>query len=134
MYDQMLTIAMKLSIIFSVITFLTIGITQVIKLTFEIKGTKNLNILATFVSLVLSVLSYLTYISYCHMPFIWYYLLGAILAGFIVALAAMQGWDKVFAIWKTSKVDSRIKQSVDENIYELKKGDKHATKYKGDDR
>ena len=37
------------------------------------------------------------------MGIVWYYLIGSIVLGFIVALIAMLGWDKVIKMWQESQ-------------------------------
>lgn len=76
-----------------------------------VEVTKNLwpldqvhtNYYVTGLSIVLTVLSYFIYISYTSSKFIWYYLLTAILCGFIVAYLAMFGWEKLIKLWQDSQ-------------------------------
>ena len=40
------------------------------------------------------------YMQYIHMTILWYMILAAIMAGFIVAFVAMFGWEKLSDLWK----------------------------------
>lgn len=55
------------------------------------------------VSIVLSVLSYLAYAAYTGSPFIWYYLVAAVIVGFFVCFVAQNGWEKFIKLWEESK-------------------------------
>lgn len=76
-----------------------------------VEVTKNLyplnqvhtNYYVTGLSIVLTVLIYFSYISYSGRKFIWYYLVAAIILGFLVAYVSMLGWDKLIRLWQDSK-------------------------------
>ncbi len=89
--------------IMGVLVFLTNAIVEVIKQVFSINGEKAINKVALGVAMLLTVVSYFIYIGYTSSKFIWYYLVGASILGFIVALVAMLGWDKVLKMWQQSK-------------------------------
>lgn len=90
-------------LIMGVLVFLTNAIVEVIKQVFSIKGEEAINKVALGVAMLLTVVSYFIYIGYTASKFVWYYLVGAIILGFIVALVAMLGWDKVIKMWQQSK-------------------------------
>ena len=90
-------------IVLGVLVFLTNAIVEVIKKAFFVKGETTLNALALTVGVLLTVVSYFVYIGYTRSAFIWYYLVGSIVLGFIVALIAMVGWDKVLKMWFESQ-------------------------------
>lgn len=91
-----------LILVLGVLVFLTNAIVEVIKITFCISGSNVINKIALAVSVVLTVVSYLAYTAYTGVLIIWYYLLCSIVIGFIVALIAMLGWDKVLKMWQES--------------------------------
>ena len=90
-------------LIMGVLVFLTNAIVEVVKQVFSIKGEEAINKVALGVAMLLTVVSYFIYIGYTASNFVWYYLVGAIILGFIVALVAMLGWDKVIKMWQQSK-------------------------------
>lgn len=76
-----------------------------------VEVTKNLwpldqvhtNYYVTGLSISLTVLSYFIYLSYTSSKFIWYYLIAAIIFGFMVAYLAMFGWEKLIKLWQDSQ-------------------------------
>ena len=92
-----------LIIILGVLVFLTNAIVEVIKMAFGVTGAATLNKIALIVAIVLSVVAYVVYAAYVGVVIVWYYLLGSIVLGFIVALIAMLGWDKVIKMWQQSQ-------------------------------
>lgn len=46
-------------------------------------------------SVVLTVVAFFAYMSYTSTSFMWYYVIGAIITGFLVAFVAMYGWTKL---------------------------------------
>lgn len=90
-------------LILGVLVFLTNTIVEVSKMAFGVSGSATLNKIALVVSIVLTVVAYLAYTAYIGISIIWYYLLGSIILGFIVALIAMLGWDKVLKMWQQSQ-------------------------------
>ena len=74
-----------------VLAFLTSVITQVIK---EMPGLKKIQTNAVaFVILCI----------YFSIQIIWYYIVGAMIAAFIVYLVATGGWEKVAEMWQRTK-------------------------------
>lgn len=53
------------------------------------------NILAVCVSMVLTMIAFFTWTSITGTPILWYYVVGAVVLGFLVAYAAMFGFDKL---------------------------------------
>lgn len=92
-----------LIIVLGVLVFLTNAIVEVIKMAFSVKGASTLNKIALVVAIALTVVLYVAYSAYTGLSLLWYYLLGSIVLGFIVALIAMLGWDKVIKMWQQSK-------------------------------
>lgn len=92
---------MALTII-GVLAFLVSVITEV---------TKNIGIFKKIptdlqvivLSIILCVVSYLAYTSYASIAVIWYYVVGCIIAAFIVSFIAMYGWAKLTALYNRFK-------------------------------
>lgn len=92
-----------LFIVMGALVFLTNAIVEIAKMVFGAKGTMVLNKIALVTAIVLAVVTYLTYAAYTSTPIVWYYFVGAIILGFIVALISMLGWDKVLKMWQESQ-------------------------------
>lgn len=84
------------------LAFLVSAITQVIK---EMPGLKNIqtNAVALVNSIILCVLAVIILCIYFKMSILWYYIVGAVIAAFIVYLVATGGWEKVSAMWNRTK-------------------------------
>lgn len=85
-----------------VLAFLVSIITQVIK---EMPGLKNIqtNVVALVVSLVLCPVSVIIACQYFNIVIMWYYIVGSVIAAFIVYLVATGGWEKVAEMWGRTK-------------------------------
>lgn len=58
-------------------------------------------------SIGITVAAFVAYMQYINMVILWYMILAAIMAGFIVAFVAMYGWEKLTDLWKRmSKTDT----------------------------
>ena len=88
-----------------VLAFLVSVITQVIK---EMPGLKNIqtNAVALVVALILCPLAVVVLCIYFKLVLMWYYIVGAILAAFIVYLVSTGGWEKVSEMWKRAKFNT----------------------------
>lgn len=80
------------------IAFVVSVITQVLK------GVKPLDklptdILVFILSIVLTLVAFFAYASYAGLIVLWYYIVGAVIGGFIVAFVAMYGWTKLKELW-----------------------------------
>lgn len=53
------------------------------------------NILAVCVSMVLTLIAFFAWATITGTPVLWYYVVGAVVLGFLVAYAAMFGFDKL---------------------------------------
>lgn len=80
-------------VIVGVLVALTNIITEVLKKVLPEKI--HTNIIAVTVSLILTLLSFFGYMSYLGVAVMWYYILAAVVVGFMVAYAAMFGFDKL---------------------------------------
>lgn len=84
------------------IAFVVSVITQVLK------GVKPLDklptdILVFILSIVLTLVAFFAYASYVGLAILWYYVVGAVIGGFIVAFVAMYGWTKLKELWDRFK-------------------------------
>lgn len=89
-----------------VLAFLTSIITQVIK---EMPGLKNIqtNAVALVIALILCPLAVVILCIYLQMKIMWYYIVGAVIAAFIVYLVATGGWEKVSEMWNRTKYKNK---------------------------
>lgn len=90
-------------LVLGVLVFLTNAIVEVVKMAFGVSGAAILNKIALLVAILLTTVTYVAYTTYVGISIVWYYLLGSIVLGFIVALIAMLGWDKVLKMWQQSQ-------------------------------
>ncbi len=51
-------------------------------------------------SIGITVTAFVAYMQYIQQTIIWYMILAAIMAGFVVAFVAMFGWEKAVELWK----------------------------------
>ena len=89
-----------------VLAFMVSVITQVIK---EMPGLKNIqtNAVASVVALILCPLSVVVLCIYFKLVLMWYYIVGAVLAAFLVYLVSTGGWEKVSEMWIRSKYNKK---------------------------
>ena len=82
-----------LMLIIGILVVLTNIIVEVLKkLTWDKIPT---NLLAIIVAVVLTIVAFLAYASYAALPILWYNIAAAIVVAFMVAYAAMFGFDKL---------------------------------------
>ena len=91
-----------LLIAIGIMAFLVSAITQVIK---SWPGLDSLptSVVVIVLSLILCPVIFIALMSYLKQPIEWYMLVSCFLAAFMVALVAMDGWDRVREIWNRSK-------------------------------
>lgn len=63
------------------------------------------NILAIAVAMALTLVAFFAYASYAGIPILWYYIFAAVVIGFMVAYAAMFGFDKLKEILEKLKTN-----------------------------
>lgn len=99
-----------LLIAIGVMAFLVSVITQVIK---SWPGLSKLpaQMVVIALSLVLCPVSFVAMMSYLKKPIEWYMIFACILASFIVALVAMDGWDRLKEIWDRTKATDKLKEN-----------------------
>lgn len=91
-----------LLIAIGIMAFLVSAITQVIK---SWPGLDSLptSVVVIVLSLTLCPVTLVALMSYLKQPIEWYMLAACFLAAFMVALVAMDGWERVKEIWNRSK-------------------------------
>ena len=57
------------------------------------------DILVFILSIVITVTAFVAYMQYIQQAILWYMILSAIMAGFVVAFIAMYGWEKLTDLW-----------------------------------
>ena len=84
------------------LAFLVSVITQVIK---EMPGLSKIqtNAVALIISLILCTMAVVVLCIWLGITIIWYYIIGAVIAAFIVYLVATGGWEKVSEMWNRTK-------------------------------
>ena len=89
-----------------VLAFMVSVITQVIK---EMPGLRNIqtNAVALVVALILCPLAVVVLCIYFNIALMWYYIVGAVLAAFLVYLVSTGGWEKVSEMWGRSKYNKK---------------------------
>jgi hypothetical protein len=85
-----------------ILAFITSIITQVIK---EMPGLANIqtNAVALVISIVITVLAVVTLCIVFKIQLLWYYIVGAVIASFLVYMVATSGWEKVAEMWRRTK-------------------------------
>lgn len=85
--------------IIGVLAFAVSIITQVFK---GVSGLKKIptDILVFVLSIGITVVAFIAYMQYIQQTILWYMIIAAIMAGFLVAFVAMYGWEKVAELWK----------------------------------
>lgn len=96
------TLTSNITIILAVIgaiAFIVSVITQVIK-GVGVFAKIPTDGLVLVLSIGITVAAFVAYMQYLHMTILWYMVLAAIMAGFVVAFVAMYGWEKLSELWK----------------------------------
>ncbi len=58
------------------------------------------DILVFVLSIGLTLIAFVAYMQYVQQVILWYMIIAAIMAGFIVAFVAMYGWEKFSELWQ----------------------------------
>lgn len=95
--------------VIGILAFLVSVVTQVFK------GVGLLSMIPTdalvlVLSIGITVSAFVAYMQYIQMTILWYMILAAILAGFIVAFVSMYGWEKLTELWKRMSKTDQIKK------------------------
>lgn len=113
-------VAQFLAVILLVIGILAMMVSIIIEVTKDIAIIEQIpkDIKVVVLSLTLCIFSYFAYISYGGMDVIWYYLLGTIMASFVVSFIVLYGWSKFIELYRKFRnipnVDSKLDISTDE--------------------
>lgn len=85
-----------------VLAFITSIITQVIK---EMPGLANIqtNAVALVIAVIMTVLAVVILCIVFKIQLLWYYIVGAVIASFLVYMVATSGWEKVTEMWRRTK-------------------------------
>lgn len=89
-----------------VLAFLTSIITQVIKEMPWINKFQT-NAVALVIALILCPLAVVILCIYLQVKIVWYHIVGAVIAAFIVYLVATGGWEKVSEMWNRTKYKNK---------------------------
>lgn len=91
----------QILLIISVLTALVNIVTEVAKRTFDwVQGSKAINVFVLALSLILTVGVFTAYWQVKQMAITWYIIAAFIIIGFLVAYAAMFGYDKLLSYFK----------------------------------
>ena len=95
--------------VIGILAFLVSVVTQVFK------GVGFLSMIPTdalvlVLSIGISISAFVAYMQYIQMTILWYMILAAIMAGFIVAFVAMYGWEKLSELWKRMSKTDQLKK------------------------
>lgn len=98
-------VTLALSVI-GALAFLVSVITQVIK---EMPGLKNIqtNAVALVIALILCPLAVVILCIWLEITIVWYYIVAAVIAAFIVYLIATGGWERVYEMWNRTKYKNK---------------------------
>lgn len=97
--ETLLTNMTMILAIISALAFMVSVITQVFKGVGVLSKIPT-DILVFVLSIGITVVAFVAYMQYIQMTILWYMILAAIMAGFIVAFIAMYGWEKLSELWK----------------------------------
>ena len=93
-------------IVIGILAFLVSVITQVIKEMPWISKIQT-NAVALVISLILCPLAVVILCIWLGITIVWYYIIGAVIAAFIVYLVATGGWEKVSEMWNRTKYKNK---------------------------
>lgn len=97
--ETILTNMTLLIAVIGILAFIVSLITQVFK-GVGVLSKLPTDILVLVLSIGITVTAFMAYMQYIQQVIIWYMIIAAILAGFIVAFVAMYGWEKLSELWK----------------------------------
>lgn len=89
-----------------VLAFLVAGIVQIIKELPELRKIPT-SVVALAVSVILCLVVVIAACQYFKIIIVWYYLVGAVIAAFIVYLVATGGWERIAEIWNRTKYKNK---------------------------
>ena len=74
---------------------------------YRVLNSQALNAVALVIALILCSLAVVILCVYLHIAILWYYIVGAVIAAFIVYLVATGGWEKVSEMWNRTKYNKK---------------------------
>lgn len=92
-----------------VLAFFVSLITQVIKETAPLKIIPT-NLVALVISLIVTILAVFILCQILAMKLWWYYIVGAVVAAFIVYMVATGGWERITEIWRRTRYKEEWKE------------------------
>jgi hypothetical protein len=102
--------------VIGILAFIVSVITQVFK-GVGVLAKIPTDILVLVLSIGITVTAFVAYMQYIQQTIIWYMILAAILAGFLVAFVAMYGWEKFAELWsRFKKGEKRAGACIGSNI------------------
>lgn len=96
-------IVSQLFVVVGVLVALVNIITEVAKKLYKFKEAGTINIFVTAISILLTMLTFVAYWQIKGLSFTWYLYVTFVIIGFMVAYAAMFGFDKLIAYFKNIK-------------------------------
>ena len=104
--NEMMTYASYLMMTIGVMAFLVSVITQVIK---ELPGLKAIPtaVVVIVLSLILCPTALVAVMMWMSRPITWYMIFACMIAAFVVALVALDGWERVSDIWQRTKYSGK---------------------------
>ena len=96
--EGLLQYATLLIAIIGALAFMVSVITQVFKGVGVLSKIPT-DILVFVLSIGLTVTAFIAYMQYIQQTIVWYMILAAIMAGFVVSFIAMYGWEKLSELW-----------------------------------
>lgn len=89
-----------------ILAFIVAVVVQVVK---ELPGVQKIqtSVVALVVSLILCPLAVVIACQYFKIKVIWYYIVGSLIAAFIVYLVATGGWERIADIWERTKYNRK---------------------------
>lgn len=82
-------------VIIGILGVLAFAVSLIVEVLKELPGVKKIPTKAFVIitSLVVTVVALLIYVAYAGIPLLWYYVVLAVFAAFVVAYISMYGWD-----------------------------------------
>ena len=104
--NETMTYASYLMMAIGVMAFLVSVITQVIK---ELPGLKAIPtaVVVIVLSLILCPTALVAVMMWMSRPITWYMIFACMIAAFVVALVALDGWERVSDIWQRTKYSGK---------------------------
>lgn len=84
--------------VIGVLAFLVSTITEVFKGVGVLSKIPT-DIVVLILSIGITVVTFIAYMQYIQQTILWYMIIAAIMAGFLVAFVAMYGWEKLSDLW-----------------------------------